>query len=577
MKRSLFTPLAVALALAALPLSVLAQAVPLQISYQGRVTDAAGVAVANNTVTNRTVIFRIWSHATDTAAASRLYTEQQNVTIANGEFSVLIGSGTAVAGEAKPGLDTLFSGTAVLPRFIGITVDDGTASADPEISPRQQIVSDVYAFRAKIADTVLSGGITTAQIANNAVTSILIADSAVGSTKIADLSIVSNDIADSAVTSAKIVDGTIATVDIAAGAVTAAKLGSDVGIFSTSGGNVYRTSGNLGVGTTVPTALLSTGGTLGNTKIAVYDDGGSARMGLGVQGSQFRLHLNQASDRFSFLNAAAGSEVFTVLGNGNVGVGVPSPSAALHVHTGTGDSRILLTNNLTGSAAPDGLAVGTQADGAFVWNHEGTALRFGTSSAERVRIEADGRMGFNATNGDGNSAYIMRSPASYYILNILDRNGAWAFSFTEDGTAWKKANTSWSQLSDRRLKQNISSLSGSLDRLLKLEAVTFDFKDEANGKGRQTGFIAQDVEKVFPEWVKPGPGGFLGVGFAGFEAVTVQAFRELRTEKDAQIAKLEARVKELEARNTSAAQRLDALEQRFNAFAKPLVGTQSGR
>ncbi len=183
MKRFLLAALAVAL----LPVGLFAQTVPLQISYQGRVTDAGGVAVGNGTAVNRTVIFRIWSHATDTAAGSRLYSEQQTVTIASGEFSVLIGAGTAVSGEAKPALDTIFSGTTALPRFIGITVDDGTTAADPEISPRQQIVSDVYSFRAKIADTVLAGGINTAQIANNAVTSVLISDSAVGSSKIADL------------------------------------------------------------------------------------------------------------------------------------------------------------------------------------------------------------------------------------------------------------------------------------------------------------------------------------------------------------------------------------------------------
>ena len=46
----------------------------------------------------------------------------------------------------------------------------------------------------------------------------------------------------------------------------------------------------------------------------------------------------------------------------------------------------------------------------------------------------------------------------------------------------------------------------------------------------------------------------------------MQAFRELRAEKDAQIAALEARAKTLEERNLASTQRLEALEQRVNAL-----------
>lgn len=63
-------------------------------------------------------------------------------------------------------------------------------------------------------------------------------------------------IAADAVTSAKIADGTIATADLADASVTAAKLGADVGAWSVSSGDVYRSSGNVGIGTTSPAALL---------------------------------------------------------------------------------------------------------------------------------------------------------------------------------------------------------------------------------------------------------------------------------------------------------------------------------
>src|SRR5687768_5367909 len=64
--------------------------------------------------------------------------------------------------------------------------------------------------------------------------------------------------------------------------------------------------------------------------------------------------------------------------------------------------------------------------------------------------------------------------------------------------------TTFTLFSDVRLKRNVSTLEGSLDKLLKLRGVTFEWKDPAKHVGRfgvQTGFIAQEVEKVFPDWV----------------------------------------------------------------------------
>jgi hypothetical protein len=68
--------------------------------------------------------------------------------------------------------------------------------------------------------------------------------------------------------------------------------------------------------------------------------------------------------------------------------------------------------------------------------------------------------------------------------------------------------------------------------------------------GRTVGFIAQDVEKVFPEWVNTDADGYRYITERGTTALMVEALRELRAEKDAQIAKLnadhEAELRELE-------------------------------
>lgn len=57
-------------------------------------------------------------------------------------------------------------------------------------------------------------------------------------------------------------------------------------------------------------------------------------------------------------------------------------------------------------------------------------------------------------------------------------------------------------VSDVRLKENIKPLDFSLEKLLSLKGVQYDFKDKVTyGNKHQIGFVAQELEKVYPEVV----------------------------------------------------------------------------
>jgi hypothetical protein len=143
-------------------------AVPGFISYQGRALNSAGTVMGSGTPVNRTVTFRIWDHASNSLTANLIYSEQQVVTIAEGEFSVLVGAGSVTAGtplgysETAKGPPTVkindLSVFAGVNRFLGVTIDDGTVAVDNEVSPRQQIVSSAYALRARYAEQLGSNG-----------------------------------------------------------------------------------------------------------------------------------------------------------------------------------------------------------------------------------------------------------------------------------------------------------------------------------------------------------------------------------------------------------------------------------
>jgi hypothetical protein len=104
--------------------------------------------------------------------------------------------------------------------------------------------------------------------------------------------------------------------------------------------------------------------------------------------------------------------------------------------------------------------------------------------------------------------------------------------------------------SDMRLKRDVAALEGALDRLLQLRGVTFDWNElgPKDGDGeKQIGFIAQEVETIFPQWVRSNGDGYKHLAIRGFEALAVEALRQLQAE----IEQLRGRIRMLEERLTT--------------------------
>jgi hypothetical protein len=110
-------------------------------------------------------------------------------------------------------------------------------------------------------------------------------------------------------------------------------------------------------------------------------------------------------------------------------------------------------------------------------------------------------------------------------------------------------------LSDARLKDQVADYTDALDRINALRPVTYRYTAAGSAafqpEGTHLGFIAQDVQQVFPQWVSEDDDGHLMLSMRGFEAVAVRAIQELGAEnaalKDAN-AHLQARLAAIEAR-----------------------------
>jgi hypothetical protein len=133
--------------------------VPGLMSYQGKVVDNTGTGLGTGTPINRKILFRIFDAGT---GGNRLWSEEQTVTLSNGDFSVVLGQGinasyNGATETPRPSLLTVFTGTD---RYLEIIVDNGDGAlnnTDTPITPRQRLISTAFAIRAATADSVASG------------------------------------------------------------------------------------------------------------------------------------------------------------------------------------------------------------------------------------------------------------------------------------------------------------------------------------------------------------------------------------------------------------------------------------
>jgi hypothetical protein len=99
------------------------------------------------------------------------------------------------------------------------------------------------------------------------------------------------------------------------------------------------------------------------------------------------------------------------------------------------------------------------------------------------------------------------------------------------------ANTgAWVAVSDRRRKTDIRPLA-AIDGLRQLQPRDFQWAADVDDPARRHyGFIAQEVEDVYPNLITPSPDGLLGVAYTGLIAPLVEGWQD----HDQRLARLEA-------------------------------------
>jgi hypothetical protein len=121
----------------------------------------------------------------------------------------------------------------------------------------------------------------------------------------------------------------------------------------------------------------------------------------------------------------------------------------------------------------------------------------------------------------------------------------------EGSVARKAGGGPWADNSDSRLKKNISSLDSEamLSKVLEMRGVSFEWNDHVTKfnrpEGKQLGFIAQELQTVFPEKIKEDKQGYLMTAYSTYDPVFVEAIRELNNKIEDQQQTIETLLKRL--------------------------------
>lgn len=223
-----------------------------------------------------------------------------------------------------------------------------------------------------------------------------------------------------------------------------------------------------------------------------------------------------------------------------VGIGTTAPLNLLTV----GQPEATLATGRVGIFSPSGLNLvlrettndvegifgANSSSGVFYGSMTDHAVGLRTNNMNRIFIESNGNVGIGTTAPD----------------QLLTVNGG----------ASKPGGGSWAVFSDQRLKTVKGSFTAGLNEVMRLQPVRYEYTPDnplgIRASGEQIGFAAQEVERVIPEAVIRNQQGYLLVNNDPIIWAMLNAIKELRSEKDVEIAVLKAE-------NHSLRQRLDQL------------------
>ena len=139
----------------------------------------------------------------------------------------------------------------------------------------------------------------------------------------------------------------------------------------------------------------------------------------------------------------------------------------------------------------------------------------GTLKTDTLTVDENATITGNLTVNGSFSGNLNLTPSSVGLGNLSNNGNNLAGNFTATGNV--------TAFSDERLKENVETIEGALEKVTQMRGVMYD----KEGK-RGTGVIAQEMQQVMPEVVQDGE--YLSVAYGNIVGVLIEAIKEIKTE-----------------------------------------------
>ncbi len=281
-------------------------------------------------------------------------------------------------------------------------------------------------------------------------------------------------------------------------------------------------SGNVGIGTASPTTKLHVSST-GQTELTISGDGLGYHNGAvvlnAVQGPARGggIYMHNASDSTEWFSGRPYSLADTFVVSRKAGVGTHDADTATYTRA------MFLINNV------GNVGIGTTAPAR--------PLTIASTTGQMIRLQDSDSTG-NASIGwmefvdsaGARKGYVGDGSGADSNIDIVSDSGS-VRAFAGANVCTYTSGASWSCSSDVRMKQDIQPLVGGLANIMKLQGVSYHWRDASKSGPMHVGLIAQEVEKVYPQVVSENDG-MKVLDYSGLIAPLIEAIKELKAEND---------------------------------------------